>query len=181
MNRLLLAFVLLATLPACQELLSALEVGQDPEVVAAREELEVALNDLAGQEATIQEQWAQILDLQAKLRDEGLNAETAQAVTNELADAMGRYSEVSDAVLATREKIEALGDEIDQAAGEGDVPWWLALLGTLVGGALPTLNGIPLLGPLLSGRGTAKALERAGLRNETGRAVKRTSAPPPTP
>jgi hypothetical protein len=167
MKRLLIILGLMLALPACQELLTAFEIGQDPEVEAARAEL-------LEQEGVLTEQRDRIAFLQDRLADEGLTVDTAQEVMVELRDAMQRYEEVAVVVANTKKTLEA-------EMGERGASWWQGLLGLLVGGMMPTMNSIPILGPLLSNKGVAKLLEKGGLRNESFRKVARTDgAPPPS-
>jgi len=152
---------------SCSTVEQMFGIAEDPEIVALGAELLTLEDDYADIKSAYDAQYDDYLTLQAQLAVEGLNLDTANDVMAALVSASGRITALGMNLDSVGSKISLVKDKIEEKQTEEGVPWYVTLGGILLAAAAPTMNGIPIIGPLMAR--FARPLEAAGLRNAAGR------------
>ncbi|NQU47010.1 MAG: hypothetical protein HQ519_00040 [Planctomycetes bacterium] len=159
------------TLAACSFLDYATKTSTDPYITKLQTEFAGLEEDYSGLETSYKNLKDKYLLLAGKLKEEGLSAESAKEVALGMADAMEKMTVITGTMGQMKERARAIQASIAEKANEDNVPWWYVVgaagIALLTGGAMPTMNGIPILGRLLPK--TAPLLKKLGLRNEEER------------
>lgn len=158
-----LLLLLALVVPSCSLADDMFTQAADPEITVLAAELEEAY-------AAAETQYNEVMRLREQLGEAGLTIESAELIITELGAATGRYEAISANIASVRVKL-------DEKESQEGVPWYVALGGALIALAVPTLNGIPIVGPLVSSVVSEKLLQKAGLRNEETREAQRYKGP----
>lgn len=174
--------MLVFALGACGFLEYASQTSTDPEIIQMQAEfsgLQASYETLKGDYETVRTEYE---GLAARLKEDGLSAETAKEIAQGMASAMDRMTRVAAVMSELKERSGRIQSTLEAKADADGVPWYYvagsAVIALFTGGAMPTMNGIPILGRVLPK--LAPLLKKAGLRNEEERRAHHLGQPSPS-
>jgi len=171
-TRLLFASVILALTASCA-LGEMFKAAEDPEIAA----LGVELNDLAMENLALLDEFEaakmELENVRTRLAEDGLTVASSEAILAAMMNTTTRIGVVQAKMTENGQAIDEVQALIEEKETEDGVPWYVTLGSVLIAASMPTLNGIPIIGPLLSNSKVAEGLQKLGLRDEGKRRPKR--------